>query len=180
LFAYNCARKDPQRLFIGIDANRRPLEKLSEKIHRGPSKGGAPNVLFFQAAVEALPSELEGIATEAHVNFPWGSLLRGVAGGDIAVLHNLRRICKTNAFLKIVIGLDLERDSSEIVRLRLSELDASYINSELVKVYQNAGFDLVRTENIAAWDQPEFQTSWARRLRTSRNRSYIHIVARAV
>ncbi len=166
-------------MFIGIDANRRPLEKLSERIHRSSSKGGAPNVLFLQAPVEAFPSELDGIATEAHVNFPWGSLLRGVAGGDIAILYNLRRICKTDAFLKIVIGLDLERDSSEIVRLGLPVLDASYMNSELIKVYQNAGFGLVRTENIAASHQPEFQTSWARRLRTSSTRVFIRITARA-
>jgi 16S rRNA (adenine(1408)-N(1))-methyltransferase len=61
---YNCARKEPQKLFIGLDANRRPLQKISERIHRRPAKGGLSNVLFLQAAVEGLPSELDGMANE--------------------------------------------------------------------------------------------------------------------
>ncbi len=176
---YNCARKEPQKLFIGLDANRRPLQKLSERIHRRPAKGGLPNVLFVQAAVEALPSELDGMASGVYVNFPWGSLLRGVATGDQLVLGNLRRICTANAFLKVIIGLDFERDRSEIVRLGVPELDTSYINAVPVKAYRNAGFDLVEIENIAASNRPEFQTSWARRLRMSSNRVFIRITARA-
>ena len=74
-FVSECARQNPRKFYIGIDANTRPLEKISEKIHRKPSKGGLPNVLFLQAAVEDLPSELDGVADEVHVHFPWGSLL---------------------------------------------------------------------------------------------------------
>ena len=180
LFVYNCARKEPQKLFIGIDANRRPLQKISERIHRRPAKGGLPNVLFLEAAVEALPYELDGTASEVHVNFPWGSLLRGVAKGDLLILGNLRHMCKADAFLKVLIGIDFERDGSEVDRLGLTDLDTDYIDSVLVKVYRNAGFDLVETENIAPSNQPEFQTSWARRLRMSSHRSFIRIVARAV
>lgn len=76
LFVYNSARRNPQTLFIGVDANSRPLQKISERIHRKPAKGGLPNVLFLQSAVETLPSELDKTANEVHVNFPWGSLLR--------------------------------------------------------------------------------------------------------
>jgi ubiquinone/menaquinone biosynthesis C-methylase UbiE len=65
-FVYQCARENPNKFYIGIEPNVRPLEKISEKIHRKPDKGGAPNVLFVQAAVEALPSELNAIADEVH------------------------------------------------------------------------------------------------------------------
>src|SRR5712692_3427130 len=75
LFVYQCARLNPRKFYIGIDANPRPLEKLSEKIHRRLAKGGVPNVLFLQAAVEDLPPELDGLADEIHIHFPWGSLL---------------------------------------------------------------------------------------------------------
>ena len=51
-FVYNSARQNPKKFYIGIDANSRPLEKISEKIHRRASKGGLPNVLFIQSAVE--------------------------------------------------------------------------------------------------------------------------------
>ena len=46
LFVYECARANPNKFYIGIDANPRPLEKVSEKIHRNPAKRGLPNVLL--------------------------------------------------------------------------------------------------------------------------------------
>ncbi|HEY4492116.1 MAG TPA: class I SAM-dependent methyltransferase, partial [Acidobacteriota bacterium] len=92
LFVYHYARKNPNHFCIGIDSNRRPLEGISEKIHRKGSGGGAPNVIYLQAAAEALPQELQEIANEVYVLFPWGSLLKGVATGDIDLLTNIRRI----------------------------------------------------------------------------------------
>ena len=97
LFVYQSARLNPRKFYIGVDANPRPLEKISEKIHRRPQQCGVPNALFVQAAVESLPQELDGVADEVHVHFPWGSLLRAVAVGDGVVLRNLRRICATDA-----------------------------------------------------------------------------------
>jgi 16S rRNA (adenine(1408)-N(1))-methyltransferase len=114
VFVYQSARRNPRKLYIGVDANPRPLEKISEKIHRKPAKGGAPNALFVQAAVEDLPPELDGVADEVHVHFPWGSLLRAMATGDPAVLRNLRRICSPGALLEVVIGVDPERDRGEV------------------------------------------------------------------
>ena len=96
LFVYRSARSNPRKFFIGIDANSRQLEKISEKIYRKPAKGGLPNVVFVQSAAEDLPSELKGIASEVYVNFPWGSLLRAVAGGNRTALINLRRICSVS------------------------------------------------------------------------------------
>ncbi|MGH9970191.1 MAG: methyltransferase domain-containing protein [Pyrinomonadaceae bacterium] len=79
LFVYQSARLNPKKFYIGIDPSPRPLEKISEKIHRRPAKGGLPNALFLQAAVEDLPGELDGVADEVHIHFPWGSLLGAVA-----------------------------------------------------------------------------------------------------
>jgi len=45
---------------MGIDANRRPLEKISERVYRRAAKGGLPNAMFVQAAVESLPAEVGG------------------------------------------------------------------------------------------------------------------------
>ena len=47
LFVSECARQNPRKFYIGIDANARPLEKISEKIYRKPAKGGLPNVIFL-------------------------------------------------------------------------------------------------------------------------------------
>jgi 16S rRNA (adenine(1408)-N(1))-methyltransferase len=180
LFVYQCARRNPKKFYIGIDANPRPLEKVSEKIHRKPSKGGLPNVIFIQSAVEELPSELDAVADEVHVHFPWGSLLRAVARGDQAVLLNLRRICSSEALLEVVIGLDPERDRSEIERLGLPEsISISYIDSTLVAHYREAGFEILERGMLSPSEWPKVQTSWAKRLKGNAGRSLIYLIARA-
>ena len=178
VFVYQCARQNPKKFYIGIDANPRPLEKISEKIHRKPAKGGLPNVLFIQAAVEDLPDELDGIADEVHVHFPWGSLLRAVATGDRVVLDNLRRICSADALLEVVIGLDPERDSSEIERLGLQPLSTAYIDAVLVPRYRDAGFEIVERGVLLPSEWPKLQTSWAKRLQGNVNRSLTYLIAR--
>ena len=149
LFVYKSAQRDPRTFFIGIDANRRPLEKISEKIHRRPEKGGLLNVLFVQAAVEDLPAELDGIAAEVFVQFPWGSLLRGVAGGDERVLRNLRRLCLAKARLHITIGIDAQRDRHQWERLELPPLSKDHVKQGLSHRYRNAGFRIIDLEEFS-------------------------------
>ena len=178
-FVYQSARLNPNKLYIGIDPNARPLEKISEKIHRKPAKGGAPNVLFIQAAVEDLPDELNGVADEVHVHFPWGSLLRAVATGDVALLRNLRRICSQGALLEVVIGLDPERDQTEIDRLGLTSLSIEFIDRQLAPNYRDAGFEMRERGILSASEWPEFNTSWAKRLHGNEQRSITYLIAHA-
>jgi 16S rRNA (adenine(1408)-N(1))-methyltransferase len=178
-FVYQSARQNPKKFYIGIDPNVRPLEKISEKIYRKPSKGGAPNVLFVQAAVEDLPAELDGVADELHVHFPWSSLLRAVATGELVVLQNLRRICAAGALLEVVIGLDPVRDQSEIERLGLASLSLEFVDQTLVPRYAAAGFEITERGIIAASEWPEFNTSWAKRLQQNDQRPITYLLARA-
>jgi 16S rRNA (adenine(1408)-N(1))-methyltransferase len=180
LFVYQSARENPRKFFIGIDANTRPLEKVSEKIHRNPQKGGLPNVLFLQAAVEDLPAELGGVADEVHVHFPWGSLLRAVSTGDQQVLQNIRRICTPRALLEIIIGLDPERDRTEIERLNLPHISIDHIDSVLGPLYMSAGFEICERGTALPSNWPELHTSWAKRLKGNESRSLVYIIARAV
>ena len=176
-FVYQSARRNPNKFYIGIDPNTRPLEKISEKIHRKPAKGGASNVLFIQSAVEDLPAELNGVANEVHVHFPWGSLLRAVATGEVEVLRTLRRICAEGALLEVVIGLDPERDQSEVERLGLAALSLEFIDNVLAANYAAAGFRITERGIIAAADWPEFDTSWAKRLKGNERRPITFIIA---
>ncbi|HEY0320127.1 MAG TPA: class I SAM-dependent methyltransferase [Pyrinomonadaceae bacterium] len=180
LFVYQCARRNPKKFYIGVDANARPLEKVSEKVHRKPAKGGLPNVLFLQSAVEDLPTELDGIANEVHIHFPWGSLLRAVMVGDKQVLQNIRRVCSNDALLEVVIGLDPARDRTEIERLGLPLISIEHIDSVLTTEYKNAGFEICERGTVLPSEWPEFQTSWAKRLKGNTGRSLIYIIARAV
>jgi 16S rRNA (adenine(1408)-N(1))-methyltransferase len=178
-FVYQSARRNPKKLFIGVDANVRPLEKISEKIHRKPAKGGLPNALFVQAAVEDLPAELDGVADEVHVHFPWGSLLRAVASGERAVLENLRRICAPGALLEVVLGLDPEKDRAELERLGIAPISLASIDGELIPRYRAAGFEVLERGMLSPSDWAGLQTSWAKRLRGSSGRSVFYFVARA-
>ena len=159
-FVYQSARQNPNKFYIGIDPNVSPLEKISEKIHRKPPKGGAPNVLFVQAAVEDLPPELDGVADEVHVHFPWGSLLRAFAGGDVDVLRNVRRICSTGAMLEVVIN--------------------DHIADQLIERYRSAGFEVLEHGSVPSAQWSEFETTWARRLKQNELRSVFYLIARAV
>lgn len=180
LFVYRLARSNPRKFFIGIDANSQPLEKISEKIYRKPAKGGLPNVLFVQSAVEDLPSELNSIASEVCVNFPWGSLLRAVAGGNRIALINLRRICASGALLRVTFGLDPERDRTEIERLDLPTRSSDCTDSTLAGHYRTAGFEIIKRETLGNSDWARLETSWAKRLKENTKRSVVRILARAI
>lgn len=178
-FVYQCARRNPGSFYVGIDASAGALRKVSERVHRKRAKGGVPNILFLHASVEELPSELDGVADEVHVHFPWGSLLRALAGGEDRVLQNLRRICAPGAWLEVVISLDSRRDRSEITRLGLDPVLAGTMTPSLTASYRAAGFEVIESGVIAQSEWPRIHTSWAGRLRSGTGRSLAYLVARA-
>ena len=129
--------------------------------------------------MEQLPSELSGLAGEIYVLFPWGSLLRAVACGDVVVLKGLRRICTPGALLQILVGLDVEKDRSEIRRLRLPELSREYVETTLLPRYREAGFDLLRKDSSPLTDLAQIPSTWAKRLRHSAGRFFFHLIVKA-
>lgn len=178
-FVYRCARRNPHRFYIGIDASPRALEKISRNIYRKPAKGGLPNALFLQATVRALPVELDGVADEVHIHFPWGSLLQGVATGDEAVMHSLWRICAPGALLEIIIALDPERDKSAIEALGLKLLTNQFLELTLIPRYEASGFEVLEAGTFAPSEWPEIDTSWAKRLSGSHGRVLTYVIAQA-
>jgi len=178
-YVYEMARRQPHQFFIGIDANASALAKISEQIHRKPAKGGAANTLFLQAAVEALPTELTGVASAVQVQFPWGSLLAGVLNGEPGVLQNLRRVCASAATLTIITALDPVCDQRELVRLGLPAPTPAYLRHELLPKYADAGFTPLKIGTLAPVTWPQLTSSWAKRLRGNIERDLICLVLRA-
>jgi len=178
-FVYQSARENPEKFYLGIDANRKPLAKISMKATRQAPQGGAANVLFIQAAVEDLPNELNGVADEIHIHFPWGSLLRAVATGDPQVLGGLRRTMVPGGLLEVVIGVDPERDRGEIERLQLPPVSLDHINSVLGPRYAACGLEIKEKGYLAAGEWPHLQSSWARRLRGNNQRQVVYLIAAA-
>lgn len=178
-FVSASARADPNKFFIGVDANVKPLEKPSMKATRKPAKGGLPNAMFVQAAVEDLPAEFDGVADEIHIHFPWGSLLRSVAVGDPAVLSSLRRIAAPEGVLEIVIGIDPERDKAEIARLGIPDLTDKYLEAHLIPEFEARGFRLVELGTLTSTEWSRLETSWARRLSGDSGRQVTFLLLRA-
>jgi 16S rRNA (adenine(1408)-N(1))-methyltransferase len=175
-FVYAAARQNPNKFFIGIDANAAALKEVSMKATRKPAKGGLPNVLFLQAAVESLPDELNSVADEIHIHFPWGSLLRAVATGDAEVLQSLRRIGEFDCLLEIIIGIDEERDRTEIERLGLPPLTADYLQNILAPRYEAAGFKVVKSGVLSPENWAKIETSWARKLQGNTSRKVVYFI----
>ena len=67
------AHTTPGQFAIGIDTCRENLRELS--------RCAPDNALYLIADALALPDELAGLATRITINFPWGSLLRGLLTG---------------------------------------------------------------------------------------------------
>lgn len=178
-FVYQLARQNPNKFFIGIDANARALEKISMKATRKPAKGGLANVLFLQAAIENLPEELNGVADEIHIHFPWGSLLRAVAIGDEEILKNLYRISAPECLLEIIIGIDTERDRAEIERLELPKLSIEYFANKLIPKYEAAGFEVIEKGILNQSEWSRLETSWARKLQGNESRKVVYLMAKA-
>ncbi len=176
-FVSQSARENPDRYYLGIDASPGPLEKLSEKIHRKPDKGGLRNVLFIQAAAENLPRELDGVADEVHVHFPWGSLLGAVTKGDAKVMGEIHRLCAPHALLEVIVGLDPGRDVSELKRLEIPDLTEAFIDSILRKRYADAGFEIREFGRFNAGAWPDICTSWARKLKQADKRILVYWIA---
>ena len=170
-FVSVAARSNPNKFYIGVDANTKPLEKPSMKATRKPVKGGLPNAMFVQAAVEDLPEEFDGVADEIHIHFPWGSLLKAVVTGDPDVLASLRRIAAPGCLLEIVIGIDPARDRGEIERLDIPELTAVFLHSYLFPKYASMGFELLEHRKLDRAEWSQLESSWARRLQDGSRRT---------
>lgn len=93
-YASAVARAHPDWLAIGVDACREGLRERS----RAASVGG--NALFVIANALALPPGLAGLATRLTLNFPWGSLLRGLLDGDPGLLDGLRADTRLGTILE--------------------------------------------------------------------------------
>lgn len=174
-YPYAEARRDLRRFFVGMDASHAALAITSRQAARKPARGGAPNALFVRAAVEALPSELDGAADRLSVMLPWGSLLRAVLGPDVPVLRSLRRLCQEKAALEVVVAIDSARDAAELSRLGIDAPSAGKL-AALAGDYGRAGFALDRVEPA---DLAAIPTTWARRLAHGAPRSGWRIHARA-
>jgi 16S rRNA (adenine(1408)-N(1))-methyltransferase len=150
-FIAQMARAYPEGLAIGLDACQ---ENLIEQSRRAPE-----NAIFLVANALALPEELARIATRLTINFPWGSLLRGLLD-DPAYCERIAILARPGATLDIVVnGGALAEAGWELVA------GAARIRSNL----RAAGFALRAPLAWGAAELRAYPTTWARRLAFGRD-----------
>jgi 16S rRNA (adenine(1408)-N(1))-methyltransferase len=166
LFAYRRANSHPDVLVIGIDAARENLRATASKARRSVKKGGLENLLFIVAGVENLPDELSGLAAELTVNFPWGSLLRGILEGSGPVLGGVARLARPGGHVEMLLNDSLYRDDPLLKRLDLPKLDAAHIESVMLSAFADHGLTQVNATLVPNRYLPH-RTSWGQRLADS-------------
>jgi 16S rRNA (adenine(1408)-N(1))-methyltransferase len=147
-FVEHMARANPGQFVIGMDACRENLQTASR---RAPS-----NALFVIANAQALPSELDGLASHITINFPWGSLLEGLLTGDV----DLARLARPDTTLEVRLiggalaeaGWSLEKGAEQIQAMLES-------NGFMMRPMQPMLTDALKV----------FPTTWAKRIAFGRD-----------
>jgi len=167
---YRLARSHASWLCIGIDANAQRLRDASFRAGRKADRGGAGNVWYLCAAVEALPGPLDRVADEVHIHFPWGSLLQATLRPDPPVVTRIAQIGKPGATLSVQINVNILEDTRVRTRFALPP-GVKELRSRLSAGYAAAGIQLIGM-SVSRWGP---QTSWSRRLSDGRPRPVLSI-----
>ncbi|MEM9290969.1 MAG: class I SAM-dependent methyltransferase [Acidobacteriota bacterium] len=175
-FVLRTAREDADVLVIGVDAVADGLAPTARKAQRKEKKGGAPNALFLIAAAEDLPGPLEGLADRVMVNFPWGSLMRGLVLPTPALLRGLAEVAKPGGELVALLNLSVFQDADYLRRLGiptdLEDLEQRLQGEEFAARYAANGWEILETTALA--DAVPHRTTWGQKLvRGSRRRSVL-------
>lgn len=137
---------------IGVDACR---ENLHDASRRAPE-----NALYVIANAQALPPELDGLADQITINFPWGSLIEGLLAGDAALLEGLRRIARRGA------GLELRLNGGALAEAGWT-LEAGACRAR--ETLAENGFEMLPPLTLTTQALRDFPTTWAKRLAYGRD-----------
>ncbi|WP_425300389.1 hypothetical protein [Nocardia wallacei] len=165
------AAADPDLLVIGIDAHAAGMAESSRKAAR--ARQGLPNAVFVAAAAEKPPPELDGVADELTVLFPWGSLLRGLLTADPAVLDGVARLMKSGAALDILLSV-VERDGLP----GLPAISGPETLSALADSYAAHGLSVTAIRPVTPDEVAAVGSSWGKRLGAGTRRPVWRITAR--
>lgn len=161
------AAAEPRTLAVGLDADAASLIDVSRRAAAAPARGGRPNAVFAVGAAEELPDVFEGLADEATVRFPWGSLLRGAIGESGPVARGLAAMLRPEAELLLLLALRPKDGYDDLLPL-IDEPSA--LQARLQSLYEPLGLRLSACRWATFEEVAASRSSWARRLRVGRDR----------
>jgi 16S rRNA (adenine(1408)-N(1))-methyltransferase len=151
------ARTEPCTFAIAIDASP---DVLADGAWRA-KRARLTNAAFLVDGVERVPCELWCLADEVTVQFPWGSLLRGVVDASEAILRPIAHLMKPGAELRVLLS-SMDRDGfGDLTPERLTSRYAAY---------SEHGLHLARAEWASHEVVAESRSAWAKRLAVGRER----------
>ena len=154
----------PDTLVIGLDAN---AAAMADSSRRATRRRGLPNALFVVAAAEQPPCPLHGLVDAMTINFPWGSLLRGLLGHHDTVLAGVANLLAPGAEAVVLTSV-VHRDG----------MPAIPHAAELREAYERHGMTLVDARPAAAAEVHASCSSWAKRLRAATERPVTRLTLR--
>ena len=158
-FVWHLAKEQPGFAAIGVD--------LCEANLRHASRAAADNALFVVADALALPAELGRVATHVTVNFPWGSLLRGLLAGHQGLLAGLAAVARGGA------TLDIRLNAGALAETGWT-LEAG--SERVAAVLRDAGVGVRATSVLGPAELRRWPTTWAKRLAFGRDPRATRIV----
>jgi 16S rRNA (adenine(1408)-N(1))-methyltransferase len=158
------AAERADRLVVGVDANAAAMATASRRAAAPPRRGGLPNALFVVAAVESLPRELDGVADVVTVQFPWGSLLRGLLDATPQVMTGLTRVMRPGATLSMLVSSTVRDRGAGLAPVQERTLDA------LADAYRRHGLTVTGARPATAADVAAARSTWGKRLGAARRR----------
>ena len=152
------AEKYTDNFFIGIDACRENL--------RVNSQPKLPNVLFIIASAQALPSELNGLASRVSINFPWGSLLQSLLNNDTDLMDGLAAISSPHASLEIYLNGEALRTAGWTLETGVDQIEG-VLNASRWRTRSRTCLDANALRS--------FSSTWAKRLAFGRDPRAVHL-----
>jgi 16S rRNA (adenine(1408)-N(1))-methyltransferase len=177
-FVLATARRRPDLLCIGIDAEARTLAKASGRALRKPSRGGAPNALFALGIMESLPAELDGLADHVTIILPWGSLLRAVVTGEPRFLQGVMRLARPGGLLEMLVAYTAQYEPHMMAELSLPHLGSEHVTQVMTPGYAQAGARLTDHRALDNASARRMHTGWGRTLAWGRPREFHYLAAR--
>ena len=151
-YARYLAESQPSSFVIGVDACR---ENLHEQ-----SRSHNSNLLFVIAEAQAMPRELNGLASHLALNFPWGSLLDSLLTADPALMSGLASVSRSGA------GVDVRLNAGAMAEAGSTlEFGADLIHAGLLR----SGWAIGAPKTMDKATLRKFPCTWARRLAFGRD-----------
>ena len=151
-FVCKGAEQNKKTFFIGIDSCRENL--------RVNSRRKITNALFVIASAQALPRELNGLASHVSINFPWGSLLESLLNDDACVLNALLRVTRPGATMDVHLNADAPATAGWDLHPGADQIE---------RVLNAAGWKTNSRSHLEARALCNIPSTWAKRLAFGRD-----------